>query len=116
MISVSSKASPGAFITFGSKVIRLSELVKTESFSAQAAAGSTTSAYLTVSERLEISWTTTNLAFCKPFSTIFKSGKLTIGLVVIIQIAFIRPSARAWNISVAVKPGLSEIFVPPQNA
>ena len=49
------------------------------------------------------------------FSTRFKLGKLTNGLVQAIQTAFNFPLSRASNISVAVKPGLGEILSTPQN-
>ncbi|MND95460.1 hypothetical protein D3C80_877160 [compost metagenome] len=86
------------------------------SFSNQPAAGSNKSANLAVSALCEMSCTTTNFAFDKAFSTRRESGKLTNGLVQIIQMAFIFPDSKASNISVAVNPGFSDTSSTPQNS
>ncbi len=94
--------------------MRRSELVIVPSFSPQPAAGKTRSAYGMASDLLEMSCTTTNLAFFSAASILRASGMLTMGLVQMIHRAFIEPSSIPLNTWVAVFPGLAEIPSTPQ--
>src|SRR5688572_26330959 len=108
MISASGNASPGGLTILLKWLILLSELVIVPSFSKCPAAGRITSPQATVSDRLEISCTTTNFALRNAASARLASGKLTSGLVQIIQTALSAPLSSASIICVAVRPGFSE--------
>ena len=75
--------------------IRRSELVTVPSFSPHPNAGSKTSAYAVVSVWAQISEITTNSHFSNARLTWSASGKLTTGLVAIIQTALIFPLSMA---------------------
>src|SRR3954468_23908355 len=98
-IRQSARAWPGAGNSARWREMRRSELVTVPSFSPQARAGSLTWAKARVSLAAEQSETTTKGQEVKEFRTLAVWGRLTAGLVAMIQMALMRPSATASNIS-----------------
>ena len=96
------------------EIIR-SEFVTVPSFSPHAAAGRSTWASRAVSVSRMASLTTTKGHCFKAARTASASGMLTTGLVATIQIALMRPSATASNISTALRPDFVAIRGPDQN-
>ena len=107
MIRQSARASPGVGSTARCRERRRSEFVTVPDFSPQARAGRATSASFTVSVNASTSEITTRGHAARASRTRSASGIDTTGLVPMIQMALIRPSATASNISTAFKPGLS---------
>ncbi len=106
-ISQSGRASPGAGRKPRWREMRRSELVTVPSFSAQPSAGSSTSAQALVSVFWTMSLTTTSSHLASARRTWSASGRLTTGLVAMIQTALTLPASIAWNSSTAFRPGLS---------
>ncbi len=114
MIRQSGRAWPGGANSGRWREIRRSELVTTPSFSPQARAGSFTWAKAMVSVSAMQSETMTKGQRARAAATRRESGRLTAGFVAMIQIALIRPSATASNISTAFRPGLRATRSEPQ--
>ena len=91
----------GAGTAWRTREMRRSELVTVPPFSPHAAAGSTTSAYGTVSVCRKASCTTTNSAALSASRILSISGIEWTGLVQTIQTALMRPVRIASNISTA---------------
>ena len=87
--------------------MRRSELVTVPSFSPQAAAGSRTWAKRAVSVLAVTSETTTNGQAVIAASTRRRPAWKPTGLVAMIHSALMRPSATAWNMSTAFRPGFA---------
>ena len=85
--------------------ILLSELVTVPDFSLHPCAGNNTSAYSVVAVSAIQSDTTTVGHFFNASMILLLLGKLTTGLVAMIQTAFILPSFIASNKSTAFNPG-----------
>ena len=111
----SGRASPGDGMNARCREMRRSELVTVPFFSPQAAAGSSTWASAVVSVCRATSETTTSGHRARAARTALASGMLSTGFVAMIQIALIRPSATARNISTAFMPGFSAMRGEPQN-
>ena len=92
-----------------------SELVTVPSFSPQPRAGSSTCANAVVSVFSITSETITNSQRDSARLTLSASGRLTTGLVAMIQTALMRPWSIASNRSTAFRPGWSAIIGLRQN-
>ncbi len=90
-IHQSGRDSPAGGSRARCREIRRSELVTVPSFSAQPQAGSSTSAHSVVSVCSMQSETTTSSHPCRAARMRRESGRLTTGLLPMIQIARIRP-------------------------
>ena len=115
-ICQSCRASPGAGTALRTREMRRSLLVTVPVFSPQVLAGSSRSAYSQVAVVAKASCTTTNSARCRARRTVAWSGMLCAGLVQAIHSALISPSAAAWNISTAVRPGRAGTSLNPHSA
>ena len=109
MIFQSALLSPATGRKARCREILRSELVTVPSFSPQAAAGRSTWARRVVSVSRMASLTTTKGHCFKASRTASASGMLTTGLVAIIQMALMRPSRTASNMSTALRPGFVAI-------
>ena len=112
----SGRACPGAVRTARWREIVRSEFVTVPSFSAQAVAGSSTSASLAVSVAAVTSETTVKAQVRIASRTASASGMVAAGFVCMIQSARMRPSATARNMSTAFRPGRSGIRGASQKA
>jgi hypothetical protein len=114
-ISQSARASPGASTAFRTLWTVLQVFVNVPSFSAQHAAGRTTSASCAVSVR-KISWTTSRSSFSREWRTWCVSGSVTMGFSPMMNRALIPPFPAASIILTTERPGVAGISIPFQAA
>ena len=116
MIHQSALATPGLGNKRRCLEMRLSEFVTVPDFSLQPCAGNNTSAYWVVAVSAIQSETITVGHFFNAAIILLLLGKLTTGLVAMIQTAFILPLFIASNKSTAFNPGLVASCSVSQNS
>ena len=112
----SARDSPAGDSAARTRLMRRSLLVTVPSFSAQVAAGSTTSAKAAVAVPEKASCRMTSSQRSSAARTSAWSGMDCAGFVQAIHSALTSPRAAAWNSSTAVLPGWSGIASTPHSA